>query len=148
MMHEKILGYLAPVLGEATARNLLKHYCIQMHIPIDNIAPSRVPELASAMRPMMAVWLGTAGALLVSLAFPYWLRGVPHLEVGRVLPAVRIAEPLREEREHLRERARIDGRRCVVIEVQRTDRRCHCFTVPLSFNRSDRRGPSIDTVKQ
>jgi hypothetical protein len=62
MMHEKILGYLAPVIGEATAKNLLKHYCIQMHMPFDDIAPSRVPELASAMRPMMAVWLGTAGA--------------------------------------------------------------------------------------
>lgn len=40
-------------------------------------------------------WVGlhvvvTAGALLVSVAFPHWLRGVPHLAVGRVLPAVRI----------------------------------------------------------
>jgi hypothetical protein len=66
MMHERILGYLAPVLGEATARNLLKHYCIKMHIAFDEITPSQVPELANAMRPMMAVWLGTAGALRAS----------------------------------------------------------------------------------
>jgi hypothetical protein len=66
MMHERILGYLAPVLGEATARNLLKHYCIKMHIAVDEITPSQVPELANAMRPMMAVWLGTAGALRAS----------------------------------------------------------------------------------
>ena len=66
MMHERILGYLAPVLGEATARNLLKHYCIKMHIGFDEITPSQVPELANAMRPMMAVWLGTAGALRAS----------------------------------------------------------------------------------
>jgi hypothetical protein len=66
MMHERILGYLAPVLGEATARNLLKHYCIKMHIAVDDITPSQVPELANAMRPMMAVWLGTAGALRAS----------------------------------------------------------------------------------
>ena len=66
MMHERILGYLAPVLGEATAKNLLKHYCLQMHIPLEEITPGHVPELASAMRPMMAVWLGTAGALRAS----------------------------------------------------------------------------------
>jgi hypothetical protein len=66
MMHEQILGYLAPVLGEATAKNLLKHYCIQMHISLEDISPSRVPELAKAMRPMLAVWLGTAGALRAS----------------------------------------------------------------------------------
>jgi len=63
MMHERILGYLAPVLGEATANNLLKHYCIKMHITVEEITPSQVPELANAMRPMMAVWLGTAGAM-------------------------------------------------------------------------------------
>jgi hypothetical protein len=66
MMYERILGYLAPVLGEATAKNLLKHYCIQMRISMEDISPSRVPELANAMRPMMAVWLGTAGALRAS----------------------------------------------------------------------------------
>jgi len=66
MMHERILGYLAPVLGEVTAKNLLKHYCLQMRIPLEDITPSRVPELANAMRPMMAVWLGTAGALRAS----------------------------------------------------------------------------------
>jgi hypothetical protein len=66
VMHEKILGYLAPVLGEATARNLLKHYCIQMHIAVEEIPPGRLPELANAMRPMMAIWLGTAGAMRAS----------------------------------------------------------------------------------
>jgi hypothetical protein len=66
MMHERILGYLAPVLGEATARNLLKHYCIKMHIAVEEITPSQVPDLANAMRPMMAVWLGTAGAMRAS----------------------------------------------------------------------------------
>jgi hypothetical protein len=65
-MHEKILGYLSPVLGEATARNLLKHYCIKMQISPENITPNIVPELANAMRPMMAVWLGSAGALHVA----------------------------------------------------------------------------------
>lgn len=65
-MHERILGYLAPVLGEATARNLLKHYCIKMHIAVEELTPSQVPELANAMRPMMAVWLGTAGAMRAS----------------------------------------------------------------------------------
>lgn len=64
--HERILGYLSPVLGESTARNLLKHYCIKMHISPEEITPSQVPELAMAMRPMMAVWLGTAGALRAS----------------------------------------------------------------------------------
>jgi len=66
MMHERILGYLSPVLGEATARNLLKHYCIKMHIALEEITPGQVPDLATAMRPMMAVWLGTAGALRAS----------------------------------------------------------------------------------
>jgi hypothetical protein len=62
-MHEKILGYLSPLLGEATTRNLLKHYCVKMQISPENITPNHVPELADAMRPMMAVWLGSAGAL-------------------------------------------------------------------------------------
>jgi hypothetical protein len=61
-MHEKILGYLSPLLGEVTTRNLLKHYCIKMQISPENITPNHVPELADAMRPMMAVWLGSAGA--------------------------------------------------------------------------------------
>jgi hypothetical protein len=32
----------------------------------------------------------TAAALLVATVAPHWLRGVPHLEVGRVLPAIRV----------------------------------------------------------
>jgi hypothetical protein len=40
-------------------------------------------------------WIGfhvvvTTSALLVATVFPHWLRGVPHLEVGRALPAIRI----------------------------------------------------------
>jgi hypothetical protein len=66
MMHEKILEYLSPVLGEATARNLLKHYCIKMQMSLEEINSRNVPELADAMRPMMAVWLGSAGAYSVS----------------------------------------------------------------------------------
>ena len=50
-MYEKILSYLSPVLGEATAKNLLKHYCLQMHLAVEEIPPGRVPELANAMRP-------------------------------------------------------------------------------------------------
>ena len=65
-MYEEILGYLSPVLGETTARNLLQHYCIKMRISVDEISQATLPELASAMRPMMAVWLGTAGATRVS----------------------------------------------------------------------------------
>jgi hypothetical protein len=62
-IYEKILAYLSPVLGEATARNLLKHYCIKIQISPENITPDILPELANAMRPMMAVWLGSVGAL-------------------------------------------------------------------------------------
>src|SRR5581483_8998206 len=41
------------------------------------------------------VWVGfhvivTSGALLVATVAPHWLRGVPHLGVGRVLPAIRV----------------------------------------------------------
>lgn len=76
MMHERILGYLAPVLGEATARNLLKHYCIKMQMSVEDITPSQVPELAQAMRPMMAIWLGTAGALRASEEIASLSKGV------------------------------------------------------------------------
>jgi hypothetical protein len=65
-LYEKILSYLAPMLGEATANNLLKHYCIKMHISAEEITPNNLQELADAMRPMMAVWLGSAGALHAS----------------------------------------------------------------------------------
>ena len=62
-MHESILNYLAPMLGEATAKNLLKHYCIKMQMSEAEITPNTLPALADAMRPMMAVWLGSAGAM-------------------------------------------------------------------------------------
>lgn len=65
-MREKIIAYLSPVLGEATAKNLLMHYCIKMHLDAEQITPEILPELANAMRPMMAVWLGTAGAQSVA----------------------------------------------------------------------------------
>ena len=61
-MHEKIVEYLTPTLGEATANNLLRHYCARMRMPIEEIRPSHLSDLASAMRPMLAVWLGSAGA--------------------------------------------------------------------------------------
>jgi hypothetical protein len=40
-------------------------------------------------------WVGlhvvvTAAALLIATMSPHWLRRVPHLEVGRVLPAIRL----------------------------------------------------------
>ena len=66
MMHEQIVNYLSPLLGEATAKNLLKHYCIKMKISLDDISAGRLPEIADAMRPMMAIWLGSAGALQAS----------------------------------------------------------------------------------
>lgn len=65
-MREKILEYLSPVLGEATSKNLLMHYCIKMNIDAEKITPEMLPELANAMRPMMAVWLGTTGAQSVA----------------------------------------------------------------------------------
>jgi hypothetical protein len=66
MLHKQILDYLTPLLGEATANNLLKHYCARMSMTAEQISPSHLPELASAMRPMLAVWLGSAGAAQVS----------------------------------------------------------------------------------
>lgn len=65
-MYEQIVSYLSPLLGEATAKNLLKHYCIKMKISLDEISIQRLPEIADAMRPMMAVWLGSEGALNAS----------------------------------------------------------------------------------
>ena len=59
-MHEQIISYLSPLLGEATAKNLLKHYCIKMKIASEEISSVNLPEFADAMRPMMAVWLGSS----------------------------------------------------------------------------------------
>ncbi|MBI3654673.1 MAG: hypothetical protein HY231_26880 [Acidobacteria bacterium] len=75
-IHEKILEYLAPVLGEATAKNLLRHYCIKMHLSFEEITPKNLPELASAMRPMMAVWLGSSGAERASQEIANLAQGV------------------------------------------------------------------------
>ncbi len=66
MLHKKIIDYLTPLLGEATANNLLRHYCLRMNMTADSITASHLPELANAMRPMLAVWLGSAGASQVA----------------------------------------------------------------------------------
>jgi hypothetical protein len=65
-MHQKIINYLTPMLGEATANNLLKHYCVRMRMSVEEVTPRHLPELAAAMRPMLAVWLGTSGASRVA----------------------------------------------------------------------------------
>ena len=62
MVYKQILDYLTPILGEATATNLLKHFCARLSLNEDAIEPSHLPDLASAMCPMMAVWLGSSGA--------------------------------------------------------------------------------------
>jgi hypothetical protein len=66
MLHKKIIDYLTPLLGEATANNLLRHYCVRMNMSAESITVSHLPELASAMRPMLAVWLGSTGAAQVA----------------------------------------------------------------------------------
>jgi len=66
MVHVILTRYLAPMLGEATAVNLLKHYCGRMKISLEDISAADLPDLASSMRPMLAVWLGSAGATRVS----------------------------------------------------------------------------------
>jgi hypothetical protein len=65
-MHQQIINYLTPMLGDATAANLVKHYCLKMRVPLDDIKPGQVRELADAMRPMLAVWLGSTGAARVA----------------------------------------------------------------------------------
>ena len=61
-MHQQIVEYLTPMLGKATANNLLRHYCAKMGMPLEDIRPSHLSDLANAMKPMLAVWLGSAGA--------------------------------------------------------------------------------------
>ena len=61
-IHQQIVDYLTPMLGEATANNLLRHYCARMRMPIEEIGPGHLSDLANAMKPMLAVWLGSAGA--------------------------------------------------------------------------------------
>jgi hypothetical protein len=61
-MYEEIVKYLTPVLGDVTAANLVRHYCARMRLSADEIDPSNLQQLADGMRPMLAVWLGSAGA--------------------------------------------------------------------------------------
>jgi len=61
-MYEEIVKYLTPVLGDITAANLVRHYCARMRLSADEIDPSNLQHLADGMRPMLAVWLGSAGA--------------------------------------------------------------------------------------
>ena len=74
-MHEQIVSYLTPMLGEATASNLLKHYCAKMRLSVEDLAPQHLPDLANAMRPMLAVWLGSAGAMRVAEDITQLARG-------------------------------------------------------------------------
>lgn len=60
------MEYLTPMLGQVTASNLLKHYCARMNVAVEAIQPAHLPELADAIKPMLAVWLGSAGAARVS----------------------------------------------------------------------------------
>ena len=74
-MHQQIVSYLTPLLGEATASNLLKHYCVKMRLSAEELAPQHMRELANAMRPMLAVWLGSAGAMRVAEDIAQLARG-------------------------------------------------------------------------
>lgn len=65
-MHRELIQYLTPMLGQTTAANLLTHYCNRMKISADQITSNDLPDLADAMRPMLAVWLGSTGATQVA----------------------------------------------------------------------------------
>jgi hypothetical protein len=65
-MYKRIVDYLTPLLGEATALNLVRHYCVRMRMSVEDITPGHMSDLAAAMRPMLAVWLGSAGATRVA----------------------------------------------------------------------------------
>jgi hypothetical protein len=65
-MYQELIRYLTPILGEATAINMLKHYCARTDLSAEEIKPAHLPELSRAMRPMLAVWLGSLGATRVS----------------------------------------------------------------------------------
>ena len=75
-MHKRIVDYLTPMLGEATAANLVRHYCARMRMSVDDITPSHMSDLASSMRPMLAVWLGSTGATRVAQELAQLGRGV------------------------------------------------------------------------
>jgi hypothetical protein len=74
-MHKTVVNYLTPILGEATAQNLIRHYCIRMRMSADDLMAQHLRELADAMRPMLAVWLGSAGAARVAEEIAQLARG-------------------------------------------------------------------------
>jgi hypothetical protein len=74
-MHQTIVDYLTPILGEATAQNLIRHYCIRMRMSVEDVRAQHLGELADAMRPMLAVWLGSEGASRVSEEIAQLARG-------------------------------------------------------------------------
>jgi hypothetical protein len=65
-MHKKLMEYLTPMLGEVTAANMLKHYCARINLSAEGLQASHLPDLAVAMKPMLAVWLGSSGAAQVA----------------------------------------------------------------------------------
>lgn len=65
-MHKHLMNYLTPMLGEATAANMLKHYCARMNLAVEGLQASHLPDLAVSMKPMLAVWLGSTGAAQVA----------------------------------------------------------------------------------
>jgi hypothetical protein len=65
-MQREIVEHLTPMLGESTASNLLRHYCARMHMSADELTEGHLQELADAMKPMLAVWLGSVGAARVA----------------------------------------------------------------------------------
>ena len=65
-MHKQIVDHLTPILGEATAANMLRHYCAKMRMQADELSAGHLLQLADAMRLMLTVWLGSAGAARVA----------------------------------------------------------------------------------
>jgi hypothetical protein len=65
-MHKQLIDYLTPLLGQETAANMLKHYCARMNLAFEDLQASHLPEIAVAMKPMLAVWLGSTGATQVA----------------------------------------------------------------------------------
>jgi hypothetical protein len=65
-VHKQIVDHLTPMVGESTASNMLRHYCARMQMTAEAITESHLPELADAMKPMLAVWLGSMGAARVA----------------------------------------------------------------------------------
>jgi hypothetical protein len=74
-MHQTIVNYLTPMLGEATAQNMIRHYCVRMHLSVEDLMAQHLRELANSMRPMLAVWLGSAGAARVAEEIAQLARG-------------------------------------------------------------------------